>query len=152
MTIRITTPNNAEAYDLLFAEHLAMLSTIEQESMQRAIMNSSRLWMAMNGDKIVALWGLIAPTLMSDVAYLWLYTTKHLPGHTIPLVRHSHHAVRQMLREYPTLVGHCACSADRSQRWLRWLGAEFTAPINGTVLPFTIKATQQWQQDSAQSA
>lgn len=153
MSIRITTPDNAEAYDLLFAEHLTMLSTIEQETMQRAIMNSSQLWMAMNREKIVALWGLIPPTLMSDMAYLWLYTTPNLPGHTIPLLRRSRHAVQRMLRDYPTLVGHCACDAKRSQQWLHWLGAEFDAPKPDIpFIAFTIKAKQQWQQDSAQSA
>lgn len=151
MTASIIRLNGAEAYALISPEYLAKLPDIEQETMHRAIMNSSKLWLGMDDDKIIAMWGLIPPTLMSDVAYLWLFTTKHLEGHTFMFIRHSQRAVQEMLEEYPTIVGHCAIGSDRSIQWLRWLGAEFGDPINNMALPFTIR-NKQWPQDSAQSA
>lgn len=152
MTASIIRVDGAEAYDLIFTEHLSMLTVIEQETMQRSLMNSSRVWMGMNDDKIIAMWGLIPPTLMSDVAYLWMYHTKHLHGHTFMFIRHSQRAVQDMLKEFPTIVGHAALRNHRSRQWLRWLGAEFGDPINDKIIPFTIKASSQWQLDSAQSA
>jgi hypothetical protein len=151
MTVEIIRPSAADAYDLIYPDHLATLSMIEQETMRRSIMNSAQLWLGKDDAAILAMWGLISPTLMSDRAYLWLYTTKHLPGHTFGLVRRSQRIVRGMLDDYSTIVGHCKLDALRSQQWLRWLGAEFGPPIDNITIPFTIKA-QQWQQDSAQLA
>jgi hypothetical protein len=68
MTASIIRLDGQEAYDLLSPEHLAMLPDIEQETMHRAIMNSSRVWMGMDDAKILAVWGLIPPTLLSDTA------------------------------------------------------------------------------------
>lgn len=152
MTTRIYSLDSSEAYDLIYRDHLAMLSEVEQETMHRALENSSRLWIGVDGDKVLALWGLIPPTLLSDTAYLWLFTTEHLTGHTFVLIRHSQRAVQEMLKEFPTIVGHAKVGARRSMQWLRWLGAVFEEPINNVAIPFTIKAKQQWPQDSAQSA
>lgn len=153
MTARIIRVDGAEAYDLIFTEHLSMLSEIEQETMQRSLTNSSWVWLGMDDADIIAIWGLIPPTLMSDVAYLWMYHTKHLSKHTFMFIRHSQRAVEEMLQQYPTIVGHTAIINRRAQQWLRWLGAEFSDPINNKVIPFTIKAKPQWaQQDSVQSA
>jgi len=152
MTASIIRIDGAEAYDLIFTEHLSMLTPIEQDTMQRSLRNSSRVWMGMDDDKIIAMWGLIAPTLMSDMAYLWMYHTKHLHGHTFMFIRHSQRAVQEMLEDYPTIIGHAALRNQRSRQWLTWLGAEFGEPINDKVIPFTIKASPQWQQDSVQSA
>ncbi len=151
MTAIILRVGCAEAYDLLYPDHLAMLPVLEQESMHRAIMNSTRLWLGQDEGRVLAVWGLIPPTLMSDTAYLWLYTTKHLHQHSLILVRHSQRLVQSMLDDYPTIVGHGQVGARRSLRWLRWLGAEFGEP-QGQFLPFTIKAKSLWHQDSARSA
>lgn len=151
MTAAILRVTGAEAYDLIYTEHLATLSTIAQESMHRALTNSSRVWIGEDGGLILAVWGLIPPTLMSDTAYLWLYTTPHLKDHSLILVRHSQRLVQRMLEDYPTIVGHGQVGAERSLWWLRWLGAEFGEP-QGEFLPFTIRAKQSWHQDSVQSA
>jgi len=150
MTASIIQLPGAEAYNLLFPEHLSILSVINQETMQRAMTNSSRTWLGTFDEKIVAAWGLIPPTLMSDRAYLWLFTTKHFDGHEFIFIRHSQRAVRAMLEEFPTIVGHGIVGADKSLRWLRWLGAEFSDP-QGDFLPFTIKANK-WHRDLVQSA
>ncbi len=129
----------AEAYDLISPDYLAMLPSIDHETMHRAIMNSSQVWIGSADGKILAVWGLIPPTLLSDIAYLWMFTTKHFPGHEFMLVRHSQRLLPQMLRDYPIIRGHGAIGHDRSLRWLRWLGAEFSEP-QGKFLPFEIRA------------
>lgn len=151
MTALIVPIDSAEAYDLISLEPSAKLSVIERETLQRAMANSAKLWIGKDDDQVLAMWGLIAPTLMSDVAYLWLHTTEHLSTHKLMFLRRSRRVVQGMLDLYPTIVGHCACDAKRSQQWLRWLGAEFDVPINNQFIPFTIRA-KQWQQDSVQSA
>lgn len=153
MTASIIRVDGPEAYDLIFPEHLSMLTSIEQETMQRALRNSTLVWLGMSDEKILALWGLIPPTLLSDTAYLWMFHTKHLDEHKFVFIRHSQRVIERMLQQFPSIVGHVAITNRRAQQWLRWLGAEFGDPINNVAFPFTIKAkASQWQQDSVQSA
>lgn len=144
--------NAVEATDLISTEHLPMLSPVDQETILRSIMNSSRTWAGLVDNKLVAMWGLIPPTLMSDTAYLWLVTTKHLRGHQFLFIRHSQRAVEAMLEDYEEIVGHTLIENRPAQQWLRWLGAKFGDPIHGVVYPFTIRRHHTWHQDSAQSA
>lgn len=141
-----------EAYDLIYLAHLSTLPELDQETMHRAIMNSSRIWCGSVDHKILALWGLIPPTLLSDTAYLWLFTTPRLSEHVFLFVRHSQRVIQTMLAEYPHIVGHAKVGNHKAIQWLRWLGAEFGEPINNDFLPFTIRASQKWPQDSVQSA
>lgn len=140
MTIGIVRLEGKEAYDLIYPDHLAMLPANEQESMHKMMANSSRVWIGANDEKILATWGLVPPTLLSDSAYLWLYVTKHMDEHVFLFIRHSKRAVESMLKEFPTIYGHTLCSNKRALQWLRWLGAEFGEPIDGTIYPFQIKA------------
>ncbi len=151
MTAYITKVTGPVAWDLLYADHFAMLSDIARDSMHRAIHNSEVLWIGSNDGIALCIYGLIPPTLISDRAYLWLYTTEHFTLHQFMFVRHSQRVVADMLQHYPILVGHCETSNRRAQRWLRWLGAEFSNPIEDKLLPFEIKA-KQWPPQLVQSA
>lgn len=140
MTAAISRLSGTAAYDLIYPRHLATLSELNQETMQRSMHNSSRVWVGSNDDAILCFWGLIPPTLLSDRAYLWLYTTEHLRAHQFMFIRHSQRMVEEMLQDFPIIVGHCAVGQDKSIRWLRWLGAIFGEP-QGQLIPFEIKAT-----------
>jgi hypothetical protein len=150
MTVQIYRLTGEEAYDLIFDEHLAKLSDVEQESMHRTMKNSSRVWLGADESKVIAVWGLIPPTILSDTAYLWLFTTHYMHEHVFIFIRHSKRAVESMLKEFPIIVGHTSVTNHRAMQWLRWLGAKYGDP-QGQFIPFKIEATQ-WQQDSAQSA
>lgn len=139
MTIYRTRISGAEAYDLIFPEHLSMLSKMDQETMHRALHNSSALWIGFADSDVFCIMGTIPPTLLSDCAYLWFYTTKHFPKHSRTVARWSRGCVAEALDLYPTLVGHCALGADKSIRWLKWLGAVFTDPLDKAI-PFEIRA------------
>lgn len=128
-----------EAYDLIYQEHLSMLPENEQEAMQRHMRNSSRVWVSLAGDLISGCCGIIPPTLLSDRAYLWLYTTEHLAEHPFVFIRYSQRVVEEALREFPLIVGHTKIGATKSIRWLRWLGAVYGEP-QGPMLPFEIRA------------
>lgn len=141
MSAIIIRPTAAEAYDLIYPEHLAMLSEMDREAIHRAMNNSERLWIGKDSHDILAMWGLIAPTLLSDTAYLWLFTTKHFATHRLMFLRRSRQGIADMLRLYPTIVGHCKLSAAQSRQWLTWLGADFGA-AQGDHIPFTFKASQ----------
>lgn len=139
MTAQLNRLSGPEAYDLIFRDYLALLPATEQEVMHRAMTQSTRCWIGWQDDKVLCFLGLIPPTLMSDRAYLWLYTTKHLHEHIFTFVRYSQRVMEEMLREYPIIVGHTETGNIKAIRWLRWLGAVFGEP-QGPVIPFEIRA------------
>lgn len=87
--------------------------------------------------KVVCVYGLRPPTLLSNQAYLWLITTPELKGNEFLFIRHSQIAVQDALSEYRQILGHCIVGADQSIRWLKFLGAKFGTP-EGSLIPFTI--------------
>lgn len=139
MTAEVLKVSGDDAYDLIYPAHLSMLSEINQDTMRRTMHNSSWVWVGCEDGKIMGTWGLIAPTLLSDRAYLWLFTTEHMQGHTFAFVRYSQRAVEEMLKEYPLIVGHVLFDNTKARRWIKWLGAEFLPP-QGQFLPFEIRA------------
>lgn len=149
MTATIHRATADETWDLIFTEHMAMLSSVDQETMYRTLRNSSHIWLGCDVEKVLGLWGLIPPTLLSDRAYLWLYTTEHLKGHEFMFIRHSQRAVQEMLESFPLIVGNTIPSNRRAIRWLKWLGAEFI-PSDNPVLYFEIR--KPWQPQLVQSA
>jgi hypothetical protein len=151
MTSQILPVTGDEAWDLIFPEFLGTMGVIEQETMRRTLNNSSHIWAGVDDDKILATWGVIPPTLLSDRAYLWMFHTPHLQEHIFVFVRHSQRVVQEALEFYPILVGHAVIGNTRAIRWLKWLGAEFGKPINDKVLPFEIRAGK-WQRQRVQSA
>lgn len=128
--------NGQRLHDLIYHEHLSMLPLSDQETMARSLNNSSDAWVAYVGETVVGFSGVIPPTLLSDVAYFWLYTTRHFPANRVACTRISRRLVSDALGRYPVLVGHCT---KRSERWLRWLGAEL-GEAQGQLIPFRIEA------------
>lgn len=110
-----------------------------KEILLRSTRNSSHLWLGTHDETILCFFGLIPPTILSDTAYLWLYCTPAMAGHTVPLIRHSIRAARDWLNIYTSIVGHGHIDRPRSLAWLRMIGAEFGEPT-GPVIPFEIKA------------
>ncbi len=129
------------AMDLLFPLHLSTLSQINQETMARAIGNSDWVWVGDVNGEIFGFWGLIAPTICSDRAYLWFMHTEHLPKYVHQFFWRSRRVTAELLDHYPILVGHGTVGDSRSLRWLRWCGAEFGDPVaNGLAVPFEIRS------------
>lgn len=114
-----------------------MVSEYDQRNIDRCVRFAEELWVGEKDGKFICAWGLCPPTLMSNSAYLWLYTTEALRGNEFLFVRRSQIAVKDMLKLYPTITGYCQVGSEGSARWLRWLGASFFDPV-GSYIPFVI--------------
>ena len=139
MTVSLLRAPGNEIFDSIYPSHLALLPIREQIILGRFMRDSIWAWVGKNDDEVLCYMGLIPPTLLSNQAYLWLRTTEAMQSHVFVFIRYSQVVIVEMLSEFPTIVGHCEASADKSIRWLKWLGAEFGAP-EGRLVPFTIRA------------
>src|SRR5215467_288715 len=95
-----------------------VLSKEEKWGMDYCFSLSMYMWAGLIDGRLACLWGLIPPTLLSNQAYLWLYTT-------------------DVIKEHTSICGHAIAGADKSIKWLRWLGAKFGEP-QGKGIPFRI--------------
>jgi hypothetical protein len=108
-----------------------------RKTMDFCLLMSVSMWSGFIDGDLACIWGVIPPTLMSNQAYLWLYTTDAIKGHEFLLVRHSQRVIEEVLKEYPSIVGHAIIGSDKSIKWLKWLGAKFGEP-QGLAIPFRI--------------
>lgn len=88
-----------------------------------------------SGDTVCII-GMVPPTIISDTAYIWGWTTPMITSHRVIYARWSHWLIAEALKRYPTLVGHC--HRDR-WRWVRSLGAELVE-VDGDMFQFRICA------------
>lgn len=139
MTVRIDKPG-WQGVSTLIWQMQPQLTDDERDTFNACIMMSTDVWVGWVDEELVCIWGLCPPTLLSDQAYLWLYTTPKLEGNEFVFVRHSQIVMQQMLESYKVIIGHTAINAtDRSKAWLRWLGAKLGEPRDGKI-PFQIRA------------
>lgn len=108
-----------------------------RKTMDFCLLMSVEIWAGFINGELACIWGVIPPSLMSNQAYLWLYTTDVIKEHQFTLVRHSQLVIEGLLEEYESIVGHAIVGSDKSIRWLKWLGAKFGSP-QGTGIPFRI--------------
>lgn len=131
--------DKVELRHLISASKEISLKDNEVQILDRVLMSSTMVWAGLLPDgRLACTWGLVPRTMMSDFAYLWLYTSALVQGHEFLFVRHSQLAVEEMLRAYPGLYGLVELGNESAMRWIRWLGAEFgEATLDG--VPFVIR-------------
>lgn len=117
---------NAEIYQLSFDQFAKLNEGCENYhvALSAARLASERIVM-MYGDEILCYVGLIPPTLLSDEAYIWMNTTEAGFAHPKILARYGKKTIETFLLKYPMIWGHCF--SEKSARWLRSFGAEFTS-------------------------
>lgn len=138
MTSIIAKATRHDLRRLISTGECGNLTEEEIEKFNRFVSATTKLWVGFVDDKPICIYGLTPPTLCSDSGYLWLHTTKEFTNHVFIFVRHSQIVIEQMLAMYPKIVGHAEVGADKSIRWLKWLGAEFDEPV-GRLIPFVIQ-------------
>jgi hypothetical protein len=139
MTVSISRLTTDEIQELISQKIGPTLTVSDLAKFKRAMLGTTCVWGgALDGD-IRCIWGLVPPTLISEEAYLWLHVIEPVGDHEFVFVRHSQRAIEEALKRFPTIVGHCEVGADRSIRWIKWLGGVFGEP-DGKFIPFVIKA------------
>ncbi len=138
MKVRIESGEQSSALEMIVNSRTKALSPDEAQALVGCLTFAHNIWSGWYGDRLACVWGLVPPSLMSDSAYLWLYTTDAIKDHEFMFVRYSQRMIEQMLELYPRITGMTQAGATDSIRWLRWLGASFGEP-QGTFIPFVIR-------------
>ena len=89
MSAEINRVSKAEIQQLISASEDVKLSKDEQANFDACLFLTSSLYVGLIDGRLVCIWGLIPPTLLSDQAYLWLHTTDAVQGHEFLFVRRS---------------------------------------------------------------
>jgi hypothetical protein len=137
MSVVIKTVDTANLSKVL-KEAKVELSPKEARIIDHCHNLSYTTWVGYNNESLICAWGIIPPTVLSDEVYLWLHTTQAINTNQFLFVRHSQIFIEKILREYKAVTGHVRIGARHSQRWLKWLGAEF-GPPKGNMLTFRIE-------------
>lgn len=99
-------------------------------------------WTGLVDEKIACVWGLVAPSILSESAYLWLLTSDLIEEHKFTFVRHSQLVLPGMLEDFPLISGHVLADQARSKKWLKWLGVTFGPAIDRgqtRLIPFELR-------------
>ncbi len=138
MTVQINRAPRAEITELISSHIAPNLDAVELRRFKQFILVSQAVWHCEIAGEFIGMWGTIPPTLLSDYAYMWVYTNEKVKNHEFVFIRHSQIAIAQVLEEWREVHGHAEASASKSIRWLKWLGAEFLEP-EGKLIPFIIR-------------
>ena len=139
MRVRIDELNWDRVASTIAQLGYANLTEFERSTFDRCLFSASHVWLGFADDELACIWGVCPPSILSDQAYLWLWTNENVKGNEFLFIRHSQRAVEKMLELFPILYGHVAFGAEGSKRWLRFLGARFGEP-GDKAIPFQIRA------------
>jgi len=112
------------------------VSDDEMTAMESVAKYSQPLLAGMYGDELLAVFGFVPQTVLSDTAHLWVYSTPMVDDHKTIFARTSKSVINTMLDQYSEIVGYCFTT--KAMIWLRWLGAEFSPPRR-SAHPFSIR-------------
>jgi hypothetical protein len=138
MTVNINKVPRSDLTGLISSHIAPTLDAIQLRKFQQFVLVSQAIWSCVIEGEFIGMWGTIPPTLLSDHTYLWVYTNEKVSGHSFVFIRHSQIAIAEVLKEWPIVHGHAVVGANKSIRWLKWLGAEFFEP-EGNLIPFVIR-------------
>lgn len=119
----------------LMERHLR-LNRQDTETMLNTGRVSDPLLAGMFEDELICFVGFVPVTLLSEQAYLWMYSAPGVERHKIMVGRFGRRLVVEALKRYPTITGHCSRA---TWRWLYSLGAEI-AEAHGDYFSYVIKA------------
>ena len=78
-----------------------------EPELNKCISLSATAWLGKIDGETACIWGLIPPSILSEQAYLWLFTTELVESHKFMFVRWSQRFLEVMHKDYPVIVGHC---------------------------------------------
>jgi hypothetical protein len=79
-------------------------------------------WAARIEGDLVALWGVVAESLLEHKAYVWMLGTPAIEHHGLAFARHSVRIINDLHKRFSLVEVHVIPSFRQSIRWIKWLG------------------------------
>lgn len=117
----------------------------DKQMMDDCYRTSAAIWIGLVDNAVACVWGVALPTILSNRAYLWLWTTEVVKDHPFVFIRRAQIVVQELLEEYEFITGVVDAnnpSSRNSIRWLKLIGAKFTRSPNNGMIPFEIRKAQ----------
>jgi len=101
------------------------------EAIQKSMVASRDTNTGLADGRVMCMFGVAPQTALAATGMMWLLGHNDLPKHSRILLRGGKEYVRQMLREYATLIAAGDSRNVVALRWLQWLGFDL-----GPAVPF----------------
>ena len=88
---------------------------------------SQGIWAGFWDGELVAMWGLVPESLLSDTAYIWSYTTPVVTRCKKTFLKVTKAWIKARQEEYPRLVGLTNCKTS----FIKHIGADFGGETAG---------------------
>lgn len=121
---------------LISQQNSVTVSDIEMRTIASVAHFSKPLLAGIYNGTLLAIFGFVPQTVLSDRAHLWVWNTPEVNQHKTIFARTSKAVIDNMLNEYAEIVGYCF--TPQAKMWVGWLGGDFETPM-GNAHPFTIR-------------
>lgn len=120
------------------AEVWSLTRSTPKEALVYSYKYSERSYSAFFKDEIVAMFGIVPGSLVSDKATIWALTSNVVPKVAFSFAKYSRQYINEFLKEYPVLENWVDARYTKSLNWLKWCGAEIepAEPMGVDGLPF----------------
>lgn len=119
------------------AECRAMAGLSARDGLRRS-MRRSTAFTVLIGGRPEAMFGTSDVNVLAGIGSVWMLATDEVDRHPRDLLRLSPEWVGKLFSRYEVLRNVVSVDNDASIRWLKWLGARFTDPIEVGGVPFVL--------------
>jgi len=119
------------------AECRAMAGLSARAGLKRSMQNS-QAWAVLVNGRPEAMFGTSDLNVLAGVGSAWFLGTGEVDRHPKEFLRLSREWLPKLFSRYCVLRNVVAVDNSASIRWLKWLGAEFSPPIDVGGVPFVL--------------
>lgn len=119
------------------AECKAMAGLSPRDGLRRSMMRSQAWTVLVNG-RPEMMFGVSDLNVLTGIGSVWMLATDEVDKHPRELLRLSPEWVRKLFARYSVLRNVVSIDNAASIRWLKWLGATFSDPIDVGGKPFVL--------------
>ena len=85
-------------------------------------------WTGLADDRVVCMFGIAQPSILSYVGAPWLLGSEELPKHFRTFLRGNKIYIKAIKKEFELLENYVDTRNTTAIRWLKWLGFELSSP------------------------
>ena len=93
-----------------------------KSALLHSIERSTEAWTAFADGRVICMFGIAPPTILSDMAVPWLLTAEEMPKHKRIFLSRSRQVVEDWRQQYTLMVNYVDARYAKALRWLEWLG------------------------------